>query len=112
MKTFQRISWLEKAYEYIDRLYEEAKIYIDEDVNDILPTQQAIDSAKHIMKLAKEAQEPEIAFSVNGEVVLSWQVSNGTLNAWCSADGHVDCHLNNDLITSSRFEETLNTMAA
>ena len=81
-------------------------------MDDILPTQKAVGAAKHIMILAKEAQEPEIAFSVNGEVVLSWQVSSGTIDAWCSADGHVDCYLNNEVINSSRFTETLNTIAA
>ena len=112
MKTLKHINWLEKANKHLDKLYAQAKTYIDDEVDDILPTQKAVDSAKHIMKLAREAHEPEIAFSVNGEVVLSWKIAKSTLSAWCSADGHVDCYLNNDLINSNRFEETINTMAA
>jgi hypothetical protein len=40
MKTLKYISWLEKAYKHLDKLYAQAKTYIDEDVDDILPSRQ------------------------------------------------------------------------
>jgi hypothetical protein len=104
-------SWLKKACLYLDNLFKEAVNYQDED--DIVPTQEAIKSAKNIMKLAQHAEQPEIAFSVNGEVVLTWRVRSGNLTAWCNADGHVDCYKKNDLIDSTQLVKAVNnTMAA
>lgn len=82
--------WFKKARLYIDELFKEAVDYHDED--DIVPTQEAVNSAKDIIKLAQHAEQPEIAFSVNGEVVLTWRVCSGNLTAWCNADGHVNCY--------------------
>lgn len=85
LRQNKRHAWFDEAIRHLDSLHKEAIEYCEE--GDILPTDNEIRCAKRLMAELNAVDAPQIAITVNGEVLLTWKILGDCLIARIGRDG-------------------------
>ena len=102
--------WLDGAMHHLDLLCKESRQYEDE--GDIPPTDKGMKSAKELMSQVAKSSPPQIAISVNGEILFSWDTDKDGLTASVTTDGKVRFSINHAPVDKNIFVRYLSTNIA
>ncbi len=109
-RKYIECGWLDGAMHHLDLLYQQTKESYDE--GDIIPTDKGISSAKELMSQVTKSSPPQIAITVNGEILLTWDTAKSGLTACVATDGKIEFRINHALVDRPIFVRYLSTTIA
>ena len=97
----QKTPWLDEAVRHLATLCSQSKEYADE--GDTLPTDVGHKQAVEVLRAYRHASAPDVAISVNGDIVFSWVSHGDTFKAFVRPSGDVCYYRNKDLVDQKAF---------
>jgi len=97
----KKTGWIESACKCIDALY--AELPGCGEFADTPPTREAVEAAKYFLSKENVRNVDGICFSVNGEVVLSWNEGETEYSAWFFGENQSGFLKDADPITLDQF---------